>query len=88
MDYLETIRNTIRAMKDEASSENRPNVNRRLLEDMVEAYDKLTYIDLSDSDRSRTIGMLNAVSTIKRFLEMGEPDQVQLRLRSMVISYI
>lgn len=88
MDTLDDIRNAIRSMKAEALDANRSDVNRGFVDDMMQAYERLTSADLSGADRERTLGMLHAVSTIKRFIEMGEMDQVQLRLRSITISYV
>ncbi len=75
MDSIETIVNAIRGMKAEALGENRPDVNRRLLDDMMASYKSLTHIELSDANRDRTIRMLHLIWTIKRFTEMGEPIQ-------------
>ena len=81
--HIEIIRGLIREMKLEASGKNRPDVNRTLLDGMVQTYKSLSHVDLSDTDRDQTISILCAVSTINKFLEMGELDQVQMRLQSM-----
>jgi hypothetical protein len=86
MDTLEEIRNAIRSMKAEASGENRPHVNKKFVDDMIESYKRLTYVDLSDADRDRTIGMLRTVWAIKRFIELGELQQAQPYLHGLVSS--
>ena len=75
MDTLEEIRSAIRSMKAKASGKNRPNVNMKFVDEMTWAYKRLTRVGSLGADRDRTLGMLRAVSTIKRFLEMGELDQ-------------
>ena len=81
---IETIRNAIRAMKAEALGENRPDVNRNLLGEVIAAYENMTHLDLSDADRDQTIRMLRSVSIIKRFLQMGEPQTAQSYIRGLV----
>lgn len=83
---IEAIRDAIRAMKAEASGENRPDINRRLLDEVVARYKSVTHLDLSDADRDQTIRMLRSVSIIKRFLEMDEPQTAQSYLRGLISS--
>lgn len=88
MEILEKIRATLREIKTEAYGENRPHIIRKHVDDMVSAYTELTNLDLSGQNREKNLNMVASVASLKRFLEMGELDQVGLRLRSMVSAYI
>jgi hypothetical protein len=60
MDNLEKIKDAIRAVKAEALGENRPDLNRKLLDNMVVAYQELSHADLSANNDS-TIRMLHVL---------------------------
>ena len=85
MNAIYDIRNSIQSMKAEALGENRPYINREFLNEMISAYERLTFVDLS-SDKDNTIRMLHVIWNIKRFLELDEPVTAQSYMRGLVNS--
>jgi hypothetical protein len=84
MSHLETIRTGIEAMRAETLGENRPDVNRKLLDDMIAAYNGIDHIDFSDTNRDSIIRMLHAVWAVKHFVQTDQPELAQTFLPGLL----